>query len=96
MALDTREPSTDGRPRGFPGLGLVKGLMITLKHMLRPSVTQQYPDEKPDLPPRTRGVIASIRSRATFAQWATESGTLIWLTTRPSSRLSSTQRRYAG
>jgi len=65
VALDTREPSTDGRPRGLPGLGLVKGLMITLKHMLRPSVTQQYPDEKPDLPPRTRGVIALKEANCT-------------------------------
>ncbi len=55
----------DGRPRGLPGLGLVKGLMITLKHMLRPSVTQQYPDEKPDLPPRTRGVIALKEANCT-------------------------------
>jgi formate hydrogenlyase subunit 6/NADH:ubiquinone oxidoreductase subunit I len=41
-----------------PGLGLVKGLLVTLKHLLSPSVTQQYPHEKPDLPPRTRGVIS--------------------------------------
>jgi NADH-quinone oxidoreductase subunit I len=41
-----------------PGLGLVKGLFVTLKHLLSPSVTQQYPHEKPDLPPRTRGVIS--------------------------------------
>ena len=39
------------------GQGLIKGLGVTLKHMLRPAVTQQYPEEKPDLPPSTRGVI---------------------------------------
>jgi formate hydrogenlyase subunit 6/NADH:ubiquinone oxidoreductase subunit I len=44
--------------RSIPGIGLVKGLGITLKHLLSPSITQQYPDEKPDLPARTRGVIA--------------------------------------
>ncbi len=37
---------------------MIKGLGVTLKHMLRPAVTQQYPDVKPNLPPRTRGVIA--------------------------------------
>ena len=44
--------------RRLPGLGLLKGLFVTLKHLLSRSVTQQYPHEKPDLPPRTRGVIA--------------------------------------
>ncbi|MGH2724043.1 MAG: 4Fe-4S binding protein [Actinomycetota bacterium] len=44
--------------RGFPGLGLIKGLLVTLRHLLSRSITQQYPHEKPDLPPRTRGVIA--------------------------------------
>jgi NADH-quinone oxidoreductase subunit I len=42
----------------IPGLGLVKGLLVTLKHLLSPSITQQYPHEKPDLPPRSRGVIS--------------------------------------
>ena len=44
--------------RPLPGVGLIKGLGVTLKHLLQPSITQQYPDEKPNLPPRTRGVIA--------------------------------------
>jgi formate hydrogenlyase subunit 6/NADH:ubiquinone oxidoreductase subunit I len=43
---------------GLPGLGLLKGLLVTLKHLLSRSITQQYPHVKPDLPPRTRGVIA--------------------------------------
>jgi formate hydrogenlyase subunit 6/NADH:ubiquinone oxidoreductase subunit I len=47
------------------GLGLVKGLAVTLKHALRPSITQQYPQEKPDLPPRTRGVIALKEANCT-------------------------------
>src|SRR3989440_1440968 len=46
------------RRRGLPGVGLIKGLGVTLKHMLQRSITQEYPDEKPNLPPRTRGVIA--------------------------------------
>ena len=67
MAIDERQevgPSavpaepTGGRRRQVPGLGLIKGLGVTLKHLLQPSITQEYPDEKPDLPPRTRGVIA--------------------------------------
>jgi NADH-quinone oxidoreductase subunit I len=47
-----------GPTAAVPGLGLVKGLLVTLKHLLSPSITQQYPHEKPDLPPRTRGVIS--------------------------------------
>jgi NADH-quinone oxidoreductase subunit I len=38
--------------------GLVKGLSVTMRTMLKPSITTQYPHEKPDLPPRSRGVIA--------------------------------------
>jgi NADH-quinone oxidoreductase subunit I len=38
--------------------GLVKGLSVTMKTMTRRAVTQQYPHVMPDLPPRTRGVIA--------------------------------------
>ena len=50
---------------GIPGAGLIKGLTVTLKHMLRPAVTQQYPKVKPDLPPRTRGVIALKEANCT-------------------------------
>jgi formate hydrogenlyase subunit 6/NADH:ubiquinone oxidoreductase subunit I len=47
------------------GVGLIKGLGVTLKHALRRSVTQQYPEVKPDLPPRTRGVIALKEANCT-------------------------------
>jgi NADH-quinone oxidoreductase subunit I len=47
------------------GQGLLKGLGVTLKTLLRPSITQQYPEEKPDLPPRTRGVIALKEANCT-------------------------------
>ena len=57
--------TSDGKPNGVPGLGLIKGLMVTLRHLLRPSVTQQYPEEQPDLPPRTRGVIALKEANCT-------------------------------
>jgi NADH-quinone oxidoreductase subunit I len=59
-----------GRPpaperRGIPGTGLLKGLGVTLKHLLQRSITQEYPDERPDLPPRTRGVIALKQENCT-------------------------------
>jgi formate hydrogenlyase subunit 6/NADH:ubiquinone oxidoreductase subunit I len=40
------------------GLGLVKGLAVTLKHLFKHNTVIQYPEEKQDLGPRTRGVIA--------------------------------------
>jgi NADH-quinone oxidoreductase subunit I len=62
MAVETRPPDAaeNGARRGggLPGLGLIKGLLVTLRHLLSRSITQEYPHEKPDLPPRTRGVIA--------------------------------------
>ena len=56
--------ATHKRPAA-PGLGLLKGLGVTLKHMLRPAVTQQYPHVKPVLAPRTRGVIALMDENCT-------------------------------
>jgi NADH-quinone oxidoreductase subunit I len=41
-----------------PAYGLAKGLSVTLRTMTKRAVTQQYPHVVPDLPPRTRGVIA--------------------------------------
>src|SRR5881396_3570351 len=56
----------NGRKRhGLPGSGLIKGLSVTLKHMLQRSITQEYPDEKPNLPPRSRGVIALKQENCT-------------------------------
>lgn len=49
----------------IPGVGLAKGLSVTLRHMLRRSVTQQYPEVHPDLPPRSRGVIALVEENCT-------------------------------
>ena len=45
------------RRAGF-GLGLIKGLGVTLKHLFKHNSVIQYPDVKQDLSPRTRGVIA--------------------------------------
>jgi formate hydrogenlyase subunit 6/NADH:ubiquinone oxidoreductase subunit I len=64
VALDEKDIHVSPVVKGT-GAGLVKGLTVTLKHALRPSITQQYPEEKPDLPPRTRGVIALKEANCT-------------------------------
>ncbi|XXG08124.1 NADH-quinone oxidoreductase subunit I [Micromonospora sp. SH-82] len=51
--------------RSLPGAGLAKGLAVTLKTMTRRSTTQQYPDVAPELPPRSRGVIALLEENCT-------------------------------
>ncbi|HEX6517033.1 MAG TPA: 4Fe-4S binding protein, partial [Nocardioidaceae bacterium] len=48
-----------------PGTGLLKGLAVTWRNMTRRSVTAQYPDALPELPPRSRGVIALIEENCT-------------------------------
>lgn len=45
--------------------GLAHGLSITLKNMLRKSHTTEYPSVQPELPPRTRGVIALLEENCT-------------------------------
>ncbi len=49
----------------FPGKGLMKGLAVTMRNMTRRSVTAHYPDAMPELPPRSRGVIALIEENCT-------------------------------
>ena len=49
----------------IPGAGLAKGLVVTMQTMARRSVTDQYPDVKPELPPRSRGVIALVEENCT-------------------------------
>ncbi|CAM5680777.1 NAD(P)H-quinone oxidoreductase subunit I, chloroplastic [Streptomyces fumanus] len=48
-----------------PGSGLAKGLAVTLRTMTKKTVTEQYPDVQPDLPPRTRGVIGLFEENCT-------------------------------
>ncbi len=48
-----------------PGSGLLAGLRVTLQTMTRRSVTEQYPQVKPELPPRSRGVIALLEENCT-------------------------------
>ena len=72
MAVQERDAAASGagvreagrRSRGL-GEGLLKGLTVTLRTMLKPAVTQQYPEVKPDLPARTRGVIALKQENCT-------------------------------
>ncbi|MEA2506177.1 MAG: NADH-quinone oxidoreductase subunit [Actinomycetota bacterium] len=40
------------------GIGLFKGMAVTLKHLFMHNTVIQYPEVKQDLSPRTRGVIA--------------------------------------
>jgi NADH-quinone oxidoreductase subunit I len=47
------------------GVGLLKGLGVTFKTLTRPAATRQYPHVKPDLPARSRGVIALIEENCT-------------------------------
>lgn len=49
----------------YPGKGLIAGLKVTLDQLTRRAVTQQYPDVKPELPPRSRGVIALFEENCT-------------------------------
>lgn len=49
----------------LPGGGLGKGLATTLKTMGSKSVTREYPDAAPEMPPRSRGVIALLEENCT-------------------------------
>ena len=54
------------RPGDRPGLpGLLKGLATTARTLSRPTHTAEYPDTKPALPPRSRGVIALTEENCT-------------------------------
>ena len=52
----------------LPGSGLLAGLRVTLATMTRRAVTEQYPQVKPELPPRSRGVIALLEGRDDASQ----------------------------
>ena len=51
--------------RKIPGSGLAKGLAVTGRTLTKKSVTREYPDVKPDLPPRSRGVIGLFEENCT-------------------------------
>ncbi|HET6918654.1 MAG TPA: NADH-quinone oxidoreductase subunit I [Jiangellaceae bacterium] len=46
-------------------LGLATGLATTFRRLTRRAVTAQYPDAAPQLPPRSRGVIALTEENCT-------------------------------
>jgi NADH-quinone oxidoreductase subunit I len=46
-------------------LGLAHGLATTFRRLTRRAVTAQYPDAAPQLPPRSRGVIALTEENCT-------------------------------
>lgn len=37
------------------GVGLLKGLRVTAKNLMGKAITEQYPERKPNLPPRSHG-----------------------------------------
>ncbi|MGH3508554.1 MAG: NuoI/complex I 23 kDa subunit family protein [Nocardioidaceae bacterium] len=47
------------------GRGFLNGLKVTLRNLTRRSVTAHYPDQLPELPPRSRGVIALMEENCT-------------------------------
>ena len=55
--------SPEPRHLGLPGL--IKGLATTARTLSRPTHTAEYPDTKPALPPRSRGVIALTEENCT-------------------------------
>jgi NADH-quinone oxidoreductase subunit I len=63
----TDHQHSQGTPPKSSGFipGLIKGLVMTAKTAARPSHTAEYPDVQPQLPPRTRGVIALLEENCT-------------------------------
>jgi NADH-quinone oxidoreductase subunit I len=63
----TQSESRTVRPdaRAPFGVGLLKGLAVTVKHLKGRPSTQMYPKQRPELAPRTRGVIALMDENCT-------------------------------
>ena len=49
----------------FPVMGVIQAMGVTLRTMLSKAVTVQYPEERIELPERTRGVIALLEENCT-------------------------------
>ena len=47
------------------GTGMLRGLAVTLKHLFRPPVTIQYPNQLPPQPERTRGKHVFVADKCT-------------------------------
>ena len=72
LSVASEQGVSDSHPGGHrhgssPGIGrgLANGLATTARALMRPSHTAEYPDVKPDLPPRSRGVIALLTENCT-------------------------------
>ena len=47
------------------GLGILKGMLVTFKHIFRPTFTVQYPEEVRDIPTRARTNLLWFEERCT-------------------------------
>jgi formate hydrogenlyase subunit 6/NADH:ubiquinone oxidoreductase subunit I len=47
------------------GLGMLKGMMVTFKHIFKPTFTVQYPEEVRPIPPRARTNLIWFEERCT-------------------------------
>jgi len=66
LAVEARPPAgARSTPAPGGGAGLLRGLATTARTLLRPAATQEYPDVEPELPPRSRGVIALVEENCT-------------------------------
>jgi NADH-quinone oxidoreductase subunit I len=63
--LSNDEHEHEEREEQVPGKGLLQGLGVTLRSMTKRSVTREYPHVRPELPPRSRGVIALLEENCT-------------------------------
>ena len=66
LAVEATQPQgRDDASAPGVGAGLLRGLATTARALLRPATTQEYPDVEPELPPRSRGVIALVEENCT-------------------------------
>jgi NADH-quinone oxidoreductase subunit I len=65
MSTATTPSPAPAPPRRGWGTGLITAFATTLNTMLHRAKTQQYPENSPALPPRTRGVIALLEENCT-------------------------------
>jgi NADH-quinone oxidoreductase subunit I len=65
---ETAIREVERRQRGrfrLPTLGILEAMRVTIRTMLSKAVTVQYPEERIELPERTRGVIALLEENCT-------------------------------
>jgi NADH-quinone oxidoreductase subunit I len=65
MSTSSRTDGAAGGRNGGWRNGLLQGLRVTWQNLTRRAVTAQYPDALPELPPRSRGVIALFEENCT-------------------------------